>query len=108
MGYILPVRPIQSEQYANRLNMERYNFASVEGVSPVDLKPDFLDEYEEKIYSIENQKDESELEWEQPSNNDNSNAPRNVYQGYIAPNPANLSPAISMVVGKGLAINAYA
>lgn len=107
LGYILPIRPIQSEQYANRLNMGKYNFALVEGASPVNLKSDFLDEYEEKIYSIESQKEESELEQRQQSNEDNSDAPLDVYQGYIAPNPANLSPAISNVVGKGLAINAY-
>ena len=30
MGYLLPIQPIQSQQYANRMNMESYNFAHID------------------------------------------------------------------------------
>lgn len=98
MGYLLPIRPIQSEQYANRINMERYNFASVDRLYPVKLRSDFLEEFEEKLYLLDEQKGREKAEL--------VSSPQS-YQGYISPNPANLSPAISQVVGKGISVNMY-
>lgn len=109
LGYILPIRPIQSEQYANRLNMERYDFASVERLSPVKLDSDFLKEVEERIHLIENEDKEKEQNRfsEESSNIGASNSSSSLYPAYIVPNPINLSPAISNIVGKGIAINTY-
>lgn len=103
MGYVLPIKPIQSEQYANRINAEPYNFAHVGRVEKVKLKSDFLEDFEEHL--LEDAEQENKREdggSEQPS----SPQPLRGY-GYIQPNPANLSPAISQIVGKGLNINAY-
>ena len=33
--------------------------------------------------------------------------PPTAYKGFVRPNPANLSPVIAQVVGKGLSINTY-
>lgn len=106
MGYILPIRPIQSEQYANRLNMEKYDFASVEKVSEVKLDADFLEQMKERIHLLEQADRESNRD--ESNSEEQSDSSSSLYQGYIAPNPANLSPAISHVVGKGIAINVYA
>ena len=42
MGYVLPIKPIQSQKYANRMNMEPYNFAYIDRVNKVKLNSDFL------------------------------------------------------------------
>jgi len=103
MGYVLPIKSIQSEQYANRMNLEPYNFAKIDRVEAIKLKSDFLESFEEFLQNQEqqrkNKKDEDQLK-AVPS-------PR-LLRGYIQPNPANLSPAISQIVGKGLNINVYA
>ena len=59
MGYILPIQPIQSQIYANRLNMEPYNFAYIERVNRVKLNSDFLDEFKESLHQ-EREKEEEE------------------------------------------------
>ncbi|QNK87161.1 hypothetical protein H7992_18375 [Sporosarcina sp. resist] len=98
MGYILPIQPIQSQIYANRLSMEAYNFAYIDRVNNVKLNSDFLDEFKESSH----QEREREEEEEKPI----VAAPL-AYQGFVRPNPVNLSPVIARVVGKGIAINAY-
>lgn len=100
MGYLLPINPIQSQQYANRLAMDPYNFATVNRVQPVKLKSDFLEEFEE---SVESRHKENRENKKQPD----SAPPRSQYNGYVYPNPINLSPAISQIVGKGISINTY-
>lgn len=110
LGYILPIRPLQSEQYASRLNMEKYNFASIDRVSPVKLGSDFLEEFEEKVYLFDNNK-EKDQENSKESKSESENvfiSSSDLYPGYIYPNPANLSPAISQAVGKGISVNYYA
>ena len=59
MGYLLPINPIQSQQYANRITMNRYNFAPIDRVQRVKLKSDFLEEFEESVelQRIKNRKD---------------------------------------------------
>ena len=102
MGYILPIQPIQSQIYANRLNMDLYDFAFIERVSRVKLDSDFSDELNESFFQ-EQEEDKGEGEGEgkpivkiPPS-----------YQGFVYPNPVNLSPIIAQVVGKGISVNAY-
>ena len=41
MGYILPIQPIQSQIYANRLTMEANHFAYIERPNKVKLNSDF-------------------------------------------------------------------
>ena len=98
MGYILPIQPIQSQIYANRLSMEAYNFAYIDRVNKVKLNSDFLDEFKESSY----QEREREEEEGKPIVSTLS-----AYQGFVRPNPVNLSPVIARVVGKGMAVNAY-
>jgi len=101
MGYQLPIQPIQSQMYANRLNDERYNFAYINRVEKVELDTKFMETFDR---TLENQAQFGE-EVEKPIGT--SNLP--LYKdGFIYPNPVNLSPDIAKVVGKGLAINRYA
>ena len=100
MGYLLPINPIQSQQYANRISMEPYNFATVNRVQRISLKSDFLKEFEESLDSryASNQESKEQL---------NPSPPQSEYNPYIFPNPINLSPAISQIVGKGITVNTY-
>lgn len=98
MGYILPIQPIQSQMYANRLIIEAYNFAYIDRVNKVKLNSDFLNEFKESSH----QEREKKAEEGKPI----VSAP-SAYQGFVCPNPVNLSPMIAKVVGKGIAVNAY-
>ena len=40
MGYLLPIQPITSQQYANRMNMEPYDFAVIGRVEKVNRTVD--------------------------------------------------------------------
>lgn len=103
MGYVLPIKPIQSEQYANRLNIEPYNFAHVGRVNKINLKSDFLEDFEAHLLVDEKRGEERE-----DDDSEKQSSPQSLKgYGYIQPNPANLSPAISQIVGKGININAY-
>lgn len=99
MGYILPINPIQSQQYANRLTMESYNFATINRVQSVKLNPDFQEEFKRSVRLEEKRMPEEEQLKTMPT--------KSQYNGYIVPNPANLSPAISRIVGKGNSVNTY-
>jgi hypothetical protein len=98
MGYILPIQPIQSQMYANRLNMDSYDFAHIDRVNKIKLNSDYLDEF--------NDSSQHERELEKESGKSVGVAPP-AYQGFVYPNPVNLSPVIAQVVGKGIAVNAY-
>jgi hypothetical protein len=98
MGYLLPIQPIQSQMYANRLNLEAYNFAYIDRVNKVKLNSDFLDEFKESSHQ--------QREKEEGEGTSIVLAP-SPYQGFVYPNPVNLSPVIAKVVGKGIAVNAY-
>lgn len=98
MGYLLPIQPIQSQMYANRLNMESYDFAHIDRVNKVKLNSDFADEF--------NESSQHEREKGEGSGKPVVSAPP-AYQGFVYPNPVNLSPVIAQVVGKGIAVNAY-
>ena len=100
MGYQLPIQPIQSQIYANRLQDERYNFAYINRVEKVKLDTESMEPFDR---TLEKQLSDRE-QTEQPVQT--SDLP--LYKdGFIYPNPANLSPQISKVTGKGLAINQY-
>ena len=104
MGYLLPIRPIQSEQYASRLSMEPYNFAAVGRLQSIKLKSDFLEEFEETLHLVGEDKEEDKKKDREQAHADH---PPRIYKGYIQPNPVNLSPAISQIVGKGMSVNTY-
>lgn len=101
MGYILPVQPMQAEIYANRMNAVRNNFAYVDRVEKVKMDPDLMDKFKD---SLRNEQ-ERMMEEEEPIIA-KSRPP--YLKGFIYPNPANLSPEIAHLVGKGLAVNEYA
>ncbi|QTD41243.1 hypothetical protein [Sporosarcina sp. Te-1] len=103
MGYQLPIQPIQSQIYANRLYDERSNFAYINRIEKVKMDTTFFETFDQ---TIEKQLRNGE-ETDQPVQT--SGMP--LYKdGFIYPNPANLSPDpdIARVTGKGLAINRYA
>ncbi|WP_301107777.1 hypothetical protein [Sporosarcina sp.] len=103
MGYILPIQPLQSQQYAERMNNERHNFAYIGRVSPVRLQNE-ESSYWEDVLEDENRQRKEQME----ERNMKRRVPRPlVKKGPISPNPAQLSPEIAVVVGKGLAVNAY-
>ncbi len=99
MGYILPIQPIQSQQYANRLQIDPYDFAYINAVQPIKMKSLFEDELEQR-----EKRSNGEEESSAPSNAISFPVP---YKGFIQPNPINLSPDIAKVCGKGNQINAY-
>ncbi|MEK5040848.1 hypothetical protein [Sporosarcina sp. FSL K6-3457] len=99
MGYLLPIQPIQSQQYANRMNMESYNFAHINRVNKIKFNFKFSEDSHGAFQ--QEQEDEEVMEVAHVA------APSLAAKGFIYPNPANLSPAISQAVGKGLSVNAY-
>ncbi|WP_342512907.1 hypothetical protein MKY34_20255 [Sporosarcina sp. FSL K6-1522] len=103
MGYLLPIQPIQSQQYANRMNMEAYSFTYIDRVNRIQRELNDSDTPPKTFYDAFLRDDDEEIGREKAA----IAAPL-PYRGFIYPNPANLSPAISQAVGKGLNINAYA
>ena len=101
MGYLLPIQPIQSQEYANRMNVESYNFAHINRVNKIKFDFKFSEDSHGAFPQEQERKEETEME------NAHVSSPPLVAKGYIYPNPANLSPAISQVVGKGMSVNAY-
>ena len=99
MGYLLPIQPIQSQQYANRMNMESYNFAHINRVNKIKFDLKFSEDSHGAFQQEE--KEEEAMKYAHVS------APPLAAKGFIYPNPANLSPAISQAVGKGMSVNAY-
>lgn len=101
MGYLLPIQPIQSQQYANRMNMESYNFAHIDRVNKIKFDFKFSGDSQGAFQEEQEKKEEEGMK------NAHVSAPSLVAKGFIYPNPANLSPAISQAVGKGMSVNAY-
>ncbi|MCG7344622.1 hypothetical protein MHZ92_10775 [Sporosarcina sp. ACRSL] len=99
MGYILPVQPMQGDIYAYRMNAVRSNFAFIDRVEKVKMDPDLNDKFEDAL-----SKEQEQITDDEKPILSNSRPP---YKGFIYPNPANLSPTIAHVVGKGLAVNEY-
>lgn len=105
MGYLLPIQPIQSQQYANRMAIEPYNFASINRVQTIKFQTDFLKASEE---NMDKKQEERKQDQEKKQERSNSSSVPSELTPYIYPNPANLSPEISKVVGKGISFNTYA
>ncbi|MDV6376895.1 hypothetical protein ORD22_01275 [Sporosarcina sp. GW1-11] len=102
MGYILPIQNFQSQQYAERMNNQPHNFAYIDRISPVRLNNEESNYWEDVL------QEEDRRHKEQMEERNMKRAPQSLAKnGFIAPNPAKLSPAIAEVVGKGLSINAY-
>ncbi|WJY28915.1 MULTISPECIES: hypothetical protein [Sporosarcina] len=105
MGYQLPIQPIQSQIYANRMENASPNFAYIDRVQAVKLKTEF-DEWQKIHRREERMTEELERESDEPA------VPRQplppVKNGFIRPNPAALSKEVAIVVGKGIAVNEYA
>lgn len=99
MGYILPIQSIQSQLYANRMQMGTYNFAYINAIRPIKMRSIFEDELEERTKRY----DEDEVTQKEHSTGHHP-VP---YKGFIQPNPVNLSPDIAKVCGKGIQINTY-
>lgn len=95
MGYILPMQPIQSQVYANRMSGNNYNFAYINKIYPVKFKSGFEDHLEE--HEVE---EEQLLEKGSPSI-------QPLFKGFIHPNPVNLSLKIAEINGKGNSVNLY-
>ena len=105
MGYILPIQNYQAQQYAERMNNERHNFAYINRVNPVRLN---LDNEEANYWDafLENEDKRREEQTKKRKNRAPHSQPL-AKNGFIAPNPAQLSPEIAEVVGKGRSINTY-
>lgn len=99
MGYILPIQSIQSQQYANRLQIDNYDFAHINAVQPIKMKSLFEDELEQREKRFNGDEEST-----QKSNIISYPVP---YIGFIQPNPINLSPEIAKLNGKGNQINTY-
>ncbi len=99
MGYILPMQPIQSQVYANRMISNDYNFAYIDDVQNVKFKSDFEDHLEKQEQLLE-EEEEQQLSERRPSI-------QPLFKGFIHPNPVNLSPIIAEISGKGNSVNLY-
>lgn len=104
MGYLLPIQPIQSQLYANRMENASPNFAYIDRVQAVKLKTD-NDEWE-RIQKREERLSQADNE-EERSPAAGMLALPPVKNGFIRPNPVSLSKEVAIVVGKGLAVNEY-
>lgn len=101
MGYILPIHSVTSEMYANRINQVENRFAYINRVQKVDMDPESMERFKDSLREERQHEMEEQLMM--------TENPRPPYlKGFIYPNPVNLSPEISNVVGKGLAVNEYA
>ena len=107
MGYLLPIQPIQSQLYANRMNMESYNFAHIDRVNKVKFNFKLSEDSHGAFQQETEQQQQQQDREERAMRNAHVSAPPLAAKGFIYPNPVNLSPAISQVVGKGLSVNAY-
>lgn len=100
MGYIIPVQPIQSQNYANRLLMDDYNFAFINNIDAIKMKSIFDKRLEEQQQKHEVKKEKQQVNHDEPSI-------LPLFKGFIQPNPVNLSLEISKINGKGQNFNYY-
>lgn len=102
MGYQLPIQPIQSQMYANRMENASPSFTYIDRTQPVKLQLNH--EKWQKLLRRERERN-AEREFGKPPAKRSSLSPTK--NGFIQPNPANLSKEVAMVVGKGIAVNEY-
>ncbi|ALC86261.1 hypothetical protein AM499_10775 [Bacillus sp. FJAT-22090] len=103
MGYIIPVQPIQSQIYANRMSMDDYNFAYVSNINGVKMKSTFDEHLEDQEQVLKDKEDNDE----KSSSFDKYPTNPPLFKTFIQPNPVNLSPKIAQISGKGNSINLY-
>ncbi|MEI4769702.1 hypothetical protein WAX74_08575 [Psychrobacillus sp. FJAT-51614] len=102
MGYIIPVQPIQSQIYANRMSMDDYNFAHISNINGVKMKSTFDEHLEDQEQVLKEDEDNDEQ-----SSYDKYPTNPPLFKTFIQPNPVNLSPKIAEISGKGITINTY-
>lgn len=111
MGYLLPIRPIQSEMYANRMENSSNSFAYIDKVESAKLRSEYED-WQNRLHREQEQKQQQE----QRNSEDDIHEAEAVAEkpplspaknGFVQPNPAELSKQVAAVVGKGNAINEY-
>ncbi|TQR11680.1 hypothetical protein [Psychrobacillus soli] len=100
MGYIIPIQPIQSQIYANRMLMDEYNFAYINNVYGIKMKSIFEEHLEKQEKELKEKEKKQLSELKEPSN-------LPLFNGFIQPNPINLSPIIAEISGKGNNVNLY-
>lgn len=105
MGYILPIQPFQSQQYAERMNSERKNFTYIDRVNRVRLQNE-ESEYWKDVLEEENQRRKEQLEEQFDERQTQAPLPP-VKSGFIALNPAEFPQDLAGIVGKGQAVNEY-
>ncbi|TQR20199.1 hypothetical protein [Psychrobacillus vulpis] len=100
MGYIIPVQPIQSQNYANRMLMDDYNFAYINNVNGIRMKSNFDKHLEQQEQKFEKSQEKQLLDSKEPSI-------LPLFKSFIQPNPVNLSPKVAEISRKGNIINLY-
>jgi len=105
MGYQLPIQPIQSQIYANRMENASPNFAYIDRVQSVKLQTEY-DEWQ-KVHRREERVNQAVSREAGAQSAPCQQLPL-VKNGFIRPNPAGLSKEVAIVVGKGMTVNEYA
>lgn len=104
MGYILPVHSYQSQQYANRLRENEYNYSKVNQLHRINQISDFMEDFDEKVdEKYVERKNEKGMQ-EKPLA---SSPSQHEVIGYVNPSPINISVKNVPIVQKDAAINAY-
>lgn len=99
MGYLLPIHSIQSQQYADRMNRESSTFTKIDRVAKVSFTEELLSRdvlSEQNHLDVYDEKEKTAIV-----------SPPSSYEKANGPNPANLSPVLAKITGKGLFVNKY-
>ncbi len=99
MGYLLPIHSIQSQQYAERMNMEPSKFTKIDRVAKVSFAEDLLSRdvlSEQNHLNVYDEKKRMAI-----------TSPPSSYKKGNGPNHDNLSPILAKITGKGLFVNKY-
>lgn len=106
MGYILPIQPIQSQQYANRMENDSNSFTYIDKVEATKLRTEYED-WQKRVKREQQQKERQQKNSEQDPEEGEKVHLSPAKSGFIQPNPAVLSKQVAHVVGKGNAVNEY-
>ncbi|MBK3494919.1 hypothetical protein JFL43_08595 [Viridibacillus sp. YIM B01967] len=99
MGYILPIQPLQATQYAERMNMKKFNFAYVNAVSSVKMQTRFERELNKRAEHADDK-----LKHDKKKSRRNS---LQVHQQFIHPNPAEYQPIKLKITDKSKYYSKY-
>lgn len=106
MGYVLPINSYRSQQYANRL-VEEPHFARISQLHRITPVASFQERFDRVIADKDMYREKLDEEKKKKKSTSAQVPSQNRVLNYTHPNPANLSPAIAQVVGKGANINTY-